>query len=125
MRPPSLKETNALRRALLKETGDADDPVQALRIHRALSQGHIAVLPHVEVSPAFGHAPLYLVLWASLELRVFVHTAEGHLVVSAQTPLRREQFAHENVTHAKVTFSLAAHFPRAQESCPRSPGRSS
>src|SRR3569832_1260003 len=80
MRPPSLKETNALRRALLKETGDADDPVQALRIHRALSQGHIAVLPHVEVSPAFGHAPLYLVLWASLELSVFVTTAAGDLV---------------------------------------------
>src|SRR3569623_1131014 len=80
MRPPSLKETNALRRALLKETGDADDPVQALRVHRALSLGHIAVLPHVEVSPAIGHAPLYLVLWASLELSVFVTTAAGDLV---------------------------------------------
>lgn len=81
MRPPSQQENSALRQALLREAEALDDPVQALAIHRALSQASIAVLPCLELPPQLGNAPIYLVLWPhTLDVSVFVTSAAGEVM---------------------------------------------
>lgn len=81
MRAPSPRERNALRHALLKEIDAVDDPVQALRVHRALARAAVAVLPHFDVAPELGNAPVHVVVWPqSLEVSVFVTNAMGEPV---------------------------------------------